>query len=181
MLRQAGWPDILDLFVNSSLYLEYWVTYISKTVQIRELMVHHMYMYIIIWYNSMCLTRSGRYAITSFLMKQFLVLFSCHVTRSLRFASGASPANLLAASMAAEPFSSMYLRAGIGGARDWDLLYCCLTVWNKTDALLTELCQLGTWFKYGWFFLYNLESIAMKWSNDKHLDGYNSYVSAKRK
>ena len=40
--------------------------------------------------------------------------FLRHVTRTLRFTSGVTPADLLAASMAADPFSSMYLRAGIG-------------------------------------------------------------------
>ena len=40
---------------------------------------------------------------------------------SLRFSSGATPASLLAASMAAKLIASMYLRAGIGGARNRDL------------------------------------------------------------
>ena len=40
-----------------------------------------------------------------------------HVTCSLRVTSGVTPANLLLASMAAKPFSSTYLQAGIGGAR----------------------------------------------------------------
>ena len=42
-----------------------------------------------------------------------------HVTHFLRFTSGAMPANLLVARMAAEPFSSMYLKAGIGGIKTW--------------------------------------------------------------
>ena len=46
-----------------------------------------------------------------------------HVTCSLRFTSGVTPADLLASSLAAKLFSSMYLQAGIGGARNWDLLY----------------------------------------------------------
>ena len=45
-----------------------------------------------------------------------------HVTCSLRSTSGVAPANLLAASMAAELISSMYLQAGIGGAQNQDLL-----------------------------------------------------------
>ena len=36
-------------------------------------------------------------------------------------AYGATPTDLLAASMAAKPISSMYLQAGIGGARNRDL------------------------------------------------------------
>ena len=36
------------------------------------------------------------------------------VTHSLRLTSGVTPADLLVASMAAEPISSTYLRAGIG-------------------------------------------------------------------
>ena len=39
------------------------------------------------------------------------------VAHSLRFASGATPADLLAASMAAELFFSTYLRAGISGVQ----------------------------------------------------------------
>ena len=48
----------------------------------------------------------------------YLCLVEAHisVTHSLRFSSGATPAKLLATSMPAEPFSSMYLRVGIGGA-----------------------------------------------------------------
>ena len=37
-------------------------------------------------------------------------------TCSLRFTSVVTPADLLAAGMATEPFSTTYLRAGIGGA-----------------------------------------------------------------
>ena len=37
------------------------------------------------------------------------------VTRSLKFTSGVTPADLLAASMTANPISSTYLQAGIGG------------------------------------------------------------------
>ena len=40
----------------------------------------------------------------------------------LRFSSGVTPADLLVASMAAELFSSTYLRDGIYEARNWDLL-----------------------------------------------------------
>ena len=43
------------------------------------------------------------------------------VTCSRRFNFGATPANLLAASMAAESISSIYLWAGIGGAPNQDL------------------------------------------------------------
>ena len=66
------------------------------------------------------------------------------VTHSLRFTSGATPADLLATSMADRPFSSTCLWAGIGGDQNWDLLcLCCLTVWDQADTLLTELCRLG--------------------------------------
>ena len=44
----------------------------------------------------------------------FTVGRGVYVTQSPRFTSGATPADLLAASMATEPFSSVYLRAGIG-------------------------------------------------------------------
>ena len=43
------------------------------------------------------------------------------VMHSLRFTSGVTPANLLAASMAAEPISSTRLWADIGGTHNWDL------------------------------------------------------------
>ena len=46
----------------------------------------------------------------------------------LRFTSSATPADLLVASMAAKLFSSPYLQTTIGGAQDWDLSCCCLTV-----------------------------------------------------
>ena len=42
--------------------------------------------------------------------------FIACVNRIFRFTSGVTPADLLAASMAAEPFSSMYLQTSIGGA-----------------------------------------------------------------
>ena len=66
------------------------------------------------------------------------------VTHSLSFTSGATPSDLLVASMAAKPFSSMYLWAGIGRAQNWDLsCHCHLTVCDQPDALPTELCRLG--------------------------------------
>ena len=40
-----------------------------------------------------------------------------------RFTSDATSADLLVASMAAKPFSSTYLQAGIGGVQNWDLSY----------------------------------------------------------
>ena len=40
-----------------------------------------------------------------------------------KFISSATPASLLATSIVAVPFSSMYLQTGIGGAWNWDLLY----------------------------------------------------------
>ena len=43
------------------------------------------------------------------------------VTCSLRFTCGVTPANLLAASMVAEPLFSTYLWLGIGGAQTGDL------------------------------------------------------------
>ena len=61
---------------------------------------------------------------------------------SPRFTSSVTPADLLAASMAAEPFCFTYLWASIGGAWNWDLLcHCGFTVWDQSDALPTELCR----------------------------------------
>ena len=45
----------------------------------------------------------------------FALCRAVHVTHSLRFTSGMTPADLLTASMAAMLFSSMYLQAGISG------------------------------------------------------------------
>ena len=55
-----------------------------------------------------------------------------HVTRSLRFNSGVTPADELAA----EPFSFTYLLTGIGGAQN-------LTVRDQANTLMTEPCRLG--------------------------------------
>ena len=65
------------------------------------------------------------------------------VTHSLRFTSGATPADHLVASIAAKPFSSTYLWASIGGAWNWDLL-ChhsqCETARCSTNwAILAQL------------------------------------------
>ena len=57
------------------------------------------------------------------------MLHHLHCNRILRFTSGVTPADLLAASMAAESISSTYLWAGLGGAQNQDLP--------------TELCWLG--------------------------------------
>ena len=67
-----------------------------------------------------------------------------HVTHSLRFTYGATPANLLVASIAAELFFSTYLQAGIGRAWNQDLsCHYCLTVWDQADTLPAELCRFG--------------------------------------
>ena len=66
------------------------------------------------------------------------------VTHSLSFTSGVIPADLLAPSMAAKPFSSTYLWAGIGGAWNQELSCSCGQCdTRQVDALLTELCRLG--------------------------------------
>ena len=54
-----------------------------------------------------------------------------HGIHSLIFTSGVTPADLLATSMAAEPFSSTYLQ-GIGGARNWDLSF------TSTDDIINR-------------------------------------------
>ena len=58
------------------------------------------------------------------------------VTDSLRFASGATTADLLTASMAAEPISSTYLWAGIGRAQNQDLLCHRQTLYQLSYLLL---------------------------------------------
>ena len=54
----------------------------------------------------------------------------------LRFTSGVTAADRLVASISVAPISSTYLRAGIGGAQNWDLSYC------RRMLLPNELCQL---------------------------------------
>ena len=55
------------------------------------------------------------------------------------FTCGATPADLLAISMATEFFWSIYLWTSIDGTQ----VRRCLTAWDKTDALRTVLCWLG--------------------------------------
>ena len=64
--------------------------------------------------------------------------WSVCVTHSLRLIS-VTPAAFLAGSMVAEPFSSTYPWASIGGDQNWDLSCCCLSV--RPDVLLTKLCH----------------------------------------
>ena len=59
-----------------------------------------------------------------------------NATLSMRLTSGATLADLLVASMTCEPFSSTYLRAGIGGARNRDLS-CC----RRVDGVGYEICR----------------------------------------
>ena len=61
-----------------------------------------------------------------------------NITHSLRFTSGAAPADLLAASMAAEPISSIYL-----WRHWWESNGRPLAPW--ANAQPTELCWLGFW------------------------------------
>ena len=91
----------------------------------------------------------------------FMYTWSIHVTHSLRFISGVTPADLFAASMAAEPFSSTYLWVGIGGSRNLDL--CAATTSGcETRQTLYRLSyagsakEIGIWKNY---FLSNLNSI----------------------
>ena len=66
--------------------------------------------------------QSGQSYLHLVLKPEWTALFALgrgiHVTCCLRFTSGVTPANLLAASMAAKPVSSTYLRADVGGAAD---------------------------------------------------------------
>ena len=56
-------------------------------------------------------------------------LFACFITCNeyLRFTSGATPADLFAANMVAEPFWSTYMHISIGGTRVQDRACPCLT------------------------------------------------------
>ena len=55
------------------------------------------------------------------------VLHHLHTTESSRFTSGATAADLLVASMAVEPFSSMYLGTSIGGLETGIIDYMSFT------------------------------------------------------
>ena len=59
----------------------------------------------------------------------------------LRFTSGATPADLFTASMAAKSFSSRYLWVAIGGAWNWDLWCFCrhYTNWAMPCRLMFEI------------------------------------------
>ena len=61
-----------------------------------------------------------------------------------RFTSGATPADLLVASMAAKPFDSHTYIQALVGIRVQDQACCCLIACDKTDTLPTELRQHGT-------------------------------------
>ena len=80
-----------------------------------------------------------------------------HFTHSLRFTSGVTPADLLAASMTAEPISSIYLEPGIGGDQTGDLsLHRWMLYWlsyagqlaNEHFSVPQELYQPKSW--NGW-------------------------------
>ena len=82
-----------------------------------------------------------------------LLALSPACNRILRFTSGATPADLLGASMAAESFSSTYLQT----SKDWDL--SCrryLTVWDQAGALPTDLCRIQV-FKSSMFVIFSSE------------------------
>ena len=66
---------------------------------------------------------------------------SIHVTCSLRFTSGATPANLLVASMGAKLLPSTSLWAGIGGAWKRDLSCCRRTLYRLSyvDSAVFEI------------------------------------------
>ena len=68
------------------------------------------------WWHLLCVSKPEWAALFAF-------GWGIHVTWSLRFTSGLTPAEILAASLAAKLFSSMYMQASIGEARNWDLLY----------------------------------------------------------
>ena len=79
----------------------------------------------------------------------FVLSRGVYVTCSLRFTSGGIPTDLLVASIVAESFSTMYLQAGIGGARNHDLsCHYWLTVWDQADVLSTQLSFPSSYFSF---------------------------------
>ena len=67
----------------------------------------------------------------------------------LRFTSGVTPADLLAASMAAEPFHSPTCVQVFMGFKS--RIKCASASCDKTDALPTKLCLLGNFVPFSWF------------------------------
>ena len=76
------------------------------------------------------------------------------VTHCLRFTFGVTPADLLAASMTVEPFSSTYLQVGIDGAEARIYRAVTASVLAQADVLPTDLFWLGSklhFFAFGPF------------------------------
>ena len=77
-----------------------------------------------------------------------------NITCSLRLTSGATPADLLVASMAAEPISSTYLRRHLWESNRRPLA-------PLANAQPTELCRL-------WGFMLILSTFVTNWSTNKY-------------
>ena len=87
------------------------------------------------------------------------------VTCSLRFTSTVTPADLLAASMAVEPISPTYQWAGIGGARNWDLLHLRRTLYDW--AMPTRHVNGSKWWITFWCWCHCYRKlIGNKWSSN---------------
>ena len=72
-----------------------------------------------------------------------------HVTYSMKSASGVTPTDHLTAGIAAVPFTSTYLLAGIGGAQNCDLLCCRQMLYQLSYADSTLTCQ---WYIIVWIY-----------------------------
>ena len=90
------------------------------------------------------------------------------VTCSLIFMSGVKPADLLVASMAAEPITSTYLQAGIGRVWNQDVLCRRWMLYQLSYAGSAGcLCIFGEWCRYlSWDFCNNLKTLCLPQSGN---------------
>ena len=89
-------------------------------------------------------------------------------TGIIRFTSSVTSVDLLATSMVAEPFQSTYMNTRIAEAWVQDLLCHYLTVSDKIDALMNELCTRGVFEKLTMHFQFQHNSypLSITYSSD---------------
>ena len=92
---------------------------------------------------------SGFQSQSGFCLIQAWQRHTCYVTHSLSFISGATPVNLLAASMGAEPSLPHTCKALMGLETKSYHAAAQSVRSGRPDALLTELSRLGfVWYQY---------------------------------
>ena len=91
----------------------------------------------------------------------------------LRFSSGMTPADFLAASMAAKPFSSTYLRTSISGTWDQDLLPHSV----RTGRRSTDWAMPARLFKF--YYVETCFNCGLKFETDMFCITYLSNLNSK--